>query len=93
MPAVVYGHCDAVQHGRVTMAGLGRVDHGLRKMMELGSSGGELVSLAVELFGYRVDESEVNANLAQVAGHFFDAEHVGLGENAPDMVQRSACTP
>ena len=92
MPAVVYSHCDAVEHGRVAVAGLGRVDHGLRKMMELCCSGGKLVSLSVELFGYGVDEPEVTS--PKWLGTFSTRNMSGLARTHRwIMVQRSARTP
>ena len=47
--------------------------------MEAGGSRGEGIGLAVEFFGYGGDEPKVDADVAKVAGHFFNSKHVRFG--------------
>ena len=60
-----------------------RSPHGGGQVMEAGGSRGEGVGLAVEFFGYGADEPKVDADVAKVAGDFFDAKHIRFGLNAP----------
>ena len=79
MTPFVDGYCYAVQDHCLAVPGF-RGSHNVSgQVMETGGRRGKGVSLTVKLFGDRADEPKVNADVAKVAGHFFDTKHVGFG--------------
>ena len=67
----------------MTVPGFGCSHHVSGQVMETGGGRGEGVSLAVKLFGDGADEPKVDADVAKVAGDFFDTEHVRFGLHTP----------
>ena len=79
MTPFVDGYCYAVQDHCLAVPGF-RGSHNVSgQVMETGSRRGERVSLAVELFCDGADKPEVDANVPEVAGHFFNTKHPWFG--------------
>ena len=80
MPPFVDGYCHAVQDHCLAVPGFRGSHDVCGQVMETGSRRGERVSLAVELFCDGADKPEVDANVPEVAGHFFDTKHPRFGQ-------------
>ena len=94
MSPVVNGHRNAVQYDGVPVPLFGSVYDALGEMMRASSSRGEGVRLPVELLGYDVDATFINANVAKVTSDLFDPEEARLRGNAarhggPQLVIRA----
>ena len=83
MAPLVDGDRNSVENRSLAVSSFGGGHHVGGQVVEAGSSRGEGIGLAVEFFGYGADEPKVDADVAKVAGDFFDAKHIRFGLNAP----------
>ena len=81
MTALVDGDRNTMEDHSLAVPSFGSGHNVGGQVVQAGGGRGESVGLAIEFLGDRANEPKINAVFAEVTGHLFHTEEIGLGSH------------